>query len=67
MLTGAKVRALGTTVSGRTLTQLPEKSVIQYLGDGEDCSLDMALEFILRSIEVDKKRAGLKRTFSNMS
>jgi hypothetical protein len=36
-------------LSGRTLTQLPEQSILRYLGE-EECTLDMALRFLERSV-----------------
>jgi len=45
-LLGQKV---GENLSGRTLAQLPEQSILRYLGEAE-CDLGMALQFLERSV-----------------
>jgi SpoVK/Ycf46/Vps4 family AAA+-type ATPase len=43
-------------ISGRTLTQLPGKAILRYL-DEDECDLDMALNFIEKSIRSEKRQA----------
>ena len=40
---------LGTSISGRSLSQLPEKALMRYLRE-EDCDLDLALDFLRRCV-----------------
>jgi len=39
-----------SNISGRALAQLPEQSILRYLGD-EDCDLDMAFRFMKRNVK----------------
>ena len=43
-------------ISGRALTQLPEQSILRYLGD-EDCDLDMAFRFMERNVKDNAVRS----------
>jgi hypothetical protein len=40
---------LGTEISGRSLTQLPEQAILRYIRE-EECDLDLALRFIERFV-----------------
>jgi hypothetical protein len=40
---------LGTEISARSLTQLPEQAILRYLRE-EECDLDLALEFFERFV-----------------
>jgi MoxR-like ATPase len=45
--------SFGGAISGRSLTQLPEKALLRRLR-GEDCDLDMALKLIEQYVEAEK-------------
>jgi SpoVK/Ycf46/Vps4 family AAA+-type ATPase len=55
LLDSAKHNDEEEAISGRSLTQLPEQALLRYLR-GEDCDLDLALEFIKRYVLEEQDR-----------
>ncbi|KAE8446858.1 hypothetical protein EG329_011489 [Mollisiaceae sp. DMI_Dod_QoI] len=54
------------TISGRSLTQLPECAVLQYLRE-EECNMDMALAFIERQVKLIRSSQQEKHEATNDS